>query len=309
VPIHVIPRPVDPGVFERPVVKDPFPASFARGKRLLCVCRHTREKDVDRLLRLFATQILPAMPGASLTLVGDGPDHDAYEELARKLGVEDRVYFPGEHPVTEMASFYRNADLFVYASLSETYGQVVSEALWCGLPVVAFDDKMGVSHQLESEDIGRLIATGPNRERADQEFAGEVLSLLRDPEARRMLSERASLVSHRRSDPELCVARHYAAFLEAREHCASTWQPSFMSTRATPLARWTALHGLLYGLGRLRQPATLNRHGRKQPNWEQNLAVELELELQASPSTRQAPVSVTLTRERKTVLPSAASAA
>jgi len=307
VPIHVIPRPVDPGVFERPMAGDPFPENFERGARLLCVCRHTREKDVDRLLRMFAAHVLPRNPEASLTLVGDGPDHDAYEELAKSLGVADRVHFPGEHPVTEMARFYRNADLFVYASLSETYGQVVSEALWCGLPVVAFDDGMGVSHQLRSEDIGRLVTPGPDRADAERAFAAEVVRLLRDPQARRVLGERASALARRRSDPELCVARHYAAFLEAREHCARTWQPGPLASRAMSLARWTAFHGVVAGLGHLRQPAILNRHGRKQPNW------EVEPSEHEAPPTVERASSIVMSGERQsersTILPAAASAA
>ncbi len=300
VPIHVIPRPVDPSVFDRPVESDPFPTRFARGQRLLCVCRHTREKDVDRLMRIFASQVLPAMPEASLTLVGDGPDHDSYVELAASLGIAERVHFPGEHPVTQMAAFYRNADLFVYASLSETYGQVVSEALWCGLPVVAFDDAMGVSHQLSPEVVGRLVAPGPNRALADQRFGAEVLQLLQNPVARADLAERAAQVAHRRSDPELCVARHYAAFLEAREHCARTWRPGLAPSRAAPLLRWTALHGVLAGLGHLRPPATLNRHGRKQPNWEEIAPAQ---QPEAAAGTRQSSVGITPGRERQSILP------
>jgi len=292
-------------VFDRPLTADPFQPNFTRGQRLLCVCRHTREKDVDRLLRIFAQHILPNAPEATLTLVGDGPDHDSYQALARELGIRDRVDFPGEHPVTEMARYYRHADLFVYASLSETYGQVVSEALWCGLPVIAFHDQMGVSHQLQNEDVGRLVAPGPDRASADLEFGTEVVKLLANPQARRAVSDRATLLAHRRSDPELCVARHYAAFLEAREHCARTWQPGTLPTRAVSLGRWSLFHGLLAGLGHLRKPATLNRHGRKQPSWE-----ELAPETTApSSATRPQPVTFAGHGERSAAVSAALSAA
>lgn len=275
VPIHVIPRSVDPGVFEAPAGVDPFPVEARPGQRLLCVCRHTREKNLDRLIRIFAERIAPHLPDVSLTLVGDGPDHDSCVALARSLGVAERVFFPGEYPVNQVARFYRHADVFVYASLSETYGQVVSEASWCGLPVVAFEDVMGVSHQIESGRNGYLIAPGPDRALANERFAARVMGLLGDPVERTALGERARRLARERSCPELAITRYFAAFLSAREHCARSWRPSGFSSRAAPLARWAALHTLLAGLGRVRPPAVLNRHGRRQPSWEQEFAVQL----------------------------------
>jgi hypothetical protein len=191
------------------------------------------------------------------------------------LGVADRVHFPGEYPVNQVARFYRHADLFVYSSLSETYGQVVSEATWCGLPVVAFEDVMGVSHQIEVGRNGYLIAPGPDRELANERFAARVNALLDDASARRVLGERASRLARERSDPELAITRYFAAFLAAREHCARTFRPSGLSSRAMPLARWAAFHTLLAGLGRVRPPVVLNRHGRKQPGWEHDFALQL----------------------------------
>src|SRR5690606_4169906 len=82
VPIHVIPRSVDPSIFDRGYDHDPFPAEAKRGNRLLVVCRMTREKEVARLLELFARLIEPAMPEATLTLVGDGPVLDTFVQLA-----------------------------------------------------------------------------------------------------------------------------------------------------------------------------------------------------------------------------------
>ncbi len=168
-PIHVVPRSVDPKIFAATKGADPFvplEQSPARSERLLVVCRHTREKSVDRLLRVFARHIAPRAARATLTLVGDGPEHDNLKALAAQLGVADRTFFPGEFPVTEMARFYREADLFLYASQSETYGQVVSEALWCGLPAVAFADDMGVSDQIAHELTGALIRPGPDADAA-----------------------------------------------------------------------------------------------------------------------------------------------
>ena len=111
----------------------------------MCAGRHTREKAQDRIIRIFAKHVLPQDPDATLTLVGDGPDTPYYRRVARELGAEHRVFFTSEVPWTTMPDFYRYADVFVHASLSETYGNVLGEALWCGTPVVAFADGMGVS--------------------------------------------------------------------------------------------------------------------------------------------------------------------
>jgi glycosyltransferase involved in cell wall biosynthesis len=275
VPIHVIPRSVEPSLFDVATAQDPFPVQAKKGGRLLCVCRHTREKDIDRLIRVFATRIAPYVQDASLTLVGDGPDHDSYVALARSLAVSDRVHFTGEHAVTDVVQFYHHADVFVYASLSETYGQVVSEALWNALPVVAFADGMGVSHQIEAGQNGELVAPGPDDENGDAVFAAHVTRLLRNPAERREYGERARRLAHERSDPELAVTRYFAAFMSAREHCAETFRPGSTPQRLLPLARWAAFHTLLAGLGRVRAPAVLNRHGRRQPGWEHDVSLRL----------------------------------
>jgi glycosyltransferase involved in cell wall biosynthesis len=270
VPIHVIPRAVDPNVFERDAVCDPFDARATRGGRLLVVCRHTREKGVARLLELFAKHIAPMHPHTTLTLVGDGPDHDSFKQLAGKLGVADRTFFPGEYPVTQVVDFYRNADVFVYPSLSETYGQVVSEAMWCGLPVVAFEDGMGVSHQIDSGQDGILIAPGPNQDEANEAFAHAVNTLIGQPVKRLVLAQAAAESCMRRAHPAQTIARYYEAFESAREQSFATAAERIASpmTGARVIARWTAVHTAAAGLGMIRPPAVLNRHGRKQPGWE-----------------------------------------
>jgi 1,2-diacylglycerol 3-alpha-glucosyltransferase len=267
VPIHVIPRCIDPKIFDRPEQADPFPEGAVRGHRLLCVCRHTREKSVSRLLRIFAELIAPAVPDATLTLVGDGPDHDVFRAEALELGIMDRTYFAGEQSLTEIAAWYQHADLFVYTSLSETYGQVIGEALYMGVPTVAFEDGMGVSQQIDNGRTGVLVPPGPDERSANWRFAGEVATLLRDPTRRLALGQTARRHARARARIDSTVDRYYAAFESAREHCLRTRRGdrdrSFM-----PLARWTALHVATAALGTLRTPAVVNRNGRRQPAWD-----------------------------------------
>src|SRR5207244_3838398 len=134
----------------------------------------------------FGRCVGPTVRESTLPLVGDGQEHDSFRANVLRLGVMERTHFMGERPVTETPRWYRHADLFVYTSLSETYGQVVSEALWCGLPVVAFADGMGVSQQVTDGQDGVLVPPAPDLE-ADRRFAAEVTALLRSPPCRERL--------------------------------------------------------------------------------------------------------------------------
>jgi hypothetical protein len=210
------------------------------------------------------------VPEATLTLVGDGPDHELFQRVAAELGVADRCWFPGEFPVTQVPQFYRHADVFVYASMSETYGQVVSEALWCGLPVVAFADGMGVSQQVEHDVTGMLIEPTKDIDAADWRFGRAVVSLLRNTRKRQGLAATAARHARDRCSPERNVDRFFMAFEAARRHADATVRKNLNGSRlneAKHAARWLAINSLVYGLGRMRAPAVVNRHGRKQPTW------------------------------------------
>ena len=164
-PIHVIPRTVQPEVFDRPLGPDPYTHLIEqeglpqpRPPPHLRRPSHAREVAWDRIIRIFAQHVLPHEPDATLSLVGDGPDTELYRRVARDVGAEHRVFFTGEVPWTTMPDFYRYADVFMHASLSETYGNVMGEALWCGTPTVAFADGMGVSAQIHDGVSGVLFA-------------------------------------------------------------------------------------------------------------------------------------------------------
>lgn len=267
VPVFVIPRSVEPKVFDRRASADPFGAHAPRGGRLLCVCRHTREKGIERLIQLFAHHIAPHDARATLTLVGDGPDHNAFRKLTERLGLSGRVFFPGEEPLSRVPDYYRNADLFVYTSLSETYGQVVSEAAWCGLGAVALNDGMGVCSQIVDGQTGILIDN--HRPAADVEahFGAAALSLLGDPNARAQLGARAAMYTRARVAPERIVERYYDAFTEARAHLRASSERLLRAEKRRRLRGWATLHTVLYLLSGIRRRAVLNKNHSAQPNW------------------------------------------
>lgn len=264
VPIHVIPRAIERRIFDRTDQSDPFPARALPGKRLLVVCRHVREKGLERLLRLFAEHIVPRVPGVSLTLVGDGAEHDAFIELAAALGISGQTHFVGERSLAQMPAWYRHADLFVYTSLSETYGQVVSEALWCGLPVVAFNDGMGVAGQLTHGQDGFLI--DPERADADLWFARSVERVLEDERLRSRMRERARALAWGRSEPSRCVTRYLEVFELAKDHASRSIRESRWATFRR-LGNWLGTHLFAAAMGLLRRPAKLNQNDAPAGTW------------------------------------------
>jgi 1,2-diacylglycerol 3-alpha-glucosyltransferase len=285
-PIHVIPRAVQPDLFDRPLGPDPYlelggsnvTGRLVRGARLLCAGRHTREKSQDRLIRIFAKHIAPVEPDATLTLLGEGPDTAYYKRVAVESGVADRVFFPGEVPFSQMADFYAHADLFVHASLSETYGNVMGEALWCGTPTVAFADGMGVSSQIQDGVNGVLLSPGNRdggRDEADAAFGRATLALLRDPKRRSRIGRTAAKVARERAHPHVVEQRLADAFQQAQDHAAACglrpatsrpkplqWYTTFQHFRP-----WTTFMGGIYLFGHLRpaKPAPNKRAGVDHP--------------------------------------------
>ena len=215
VPLHVIPRPIDVRNFDRPLGPDPFQPQFGRGGRVIVVGRHAREKDLDKILEMFAEHVLPACPLASLTLIGDGMEHGVLMAQARKLGIESRCHFAGEKAHKDLRDWYGHADVFAYASTSETYGQVISEALWCGVPVVAVDDKMGVAFQVRHGEDGLLV---PNNKHIVQNLGAATVKLLTDVAQRQIMGERAAVRARQRVAPEVIYLAYENAYESAQEH-------------------------------------------------------------------------------------------
>ena len=117
---------------------------------LLTVSRLAPEKNVG-----FLADVLKAIPGARLAVVGDGPERAALEERFAGLDATFVGYLKGE----ELASAYASADTFVYASEMETMGNVVLEAMGAGCPIVA-PGAGGITSLLSHGETGFLFPAG-----------------------------------------------------------------------------------------------------------------------------------------------------
>src|SRR5207245_70082 len=114
-------------------------------------------------------------------------------------------------------------DVFVHGSLSETYGNVMGEALWCGTPTVAFADGMGVSAQIQDGVNGVLLAPGSRdggQAEADETFGRAVIALLNDPQRRGRLGKMAAKTARDRAHPRVVLEKIADAFEHAQDHAA-----------------------------------------------------------------------------------------
>jgi teichuronic acid biosynthesis glycosyltransferase TuaC len=102
------------------------------GPTLLSVGHLIERKGHDRVIGALAK-----LPGFTLLIAGEGPEHSCLEAFAAAQGVSDRVRFLGAVPHRDLAKIYSAVDALVLASSREGWPNVLLEAMACGTPVVA----------------------------------------------------------------------------------------------------------------------------------------------------------------------------
>lgn len=124
---------------------------------VVSVSRLEPQKDLSTLVEAFAT-VNETHPETRLICVGKGSERDSLEALARSLGVEEHVSFPGyvDNPYVYM----RESDVFVLSSRYEGLPTTLIEALACGSTVVATDCPVGPREILADGEYGWLTPVG-----------------------------------------------------------------------------------------------------------------------------------------------------
>ncbi len=154
--------------------------------KVLYAGRLTREKGVDLLAESFL-RAREADPRLHLLLAGGGPEE---AELRGRLG--EHATFLGWLEGEDLARAYASADLFLFCSTTDTYGQVVLEAGASGLPVVAIAEG-GPASLVENRHTGMLCQADADH------IAGTVLQLAGSPLLRRHLGASAVRAARERS--------------------------------------------------------------------------------------------------------------
>ncbi|CAM8444942.1 glycosyltransferase [Candidatus Methylopumilus universalis] len=150
---------------------------------LLFVGRVAHEKNIGFLLEMHV-ELIKNHPDALLVITGEGPAEESIKQSIEKLGISNKVrmigYLDRGH---ELIACYKAADIFVFASKSETQGLVLLEAMAQGTAVVAIAELGTKSILIEGE--GALIAKDDIND-----FADKVSILLSDAPKRQMIGEK-----------------------------------------------------------------------------------------------------------------------
>lgn len=191
--VSVVPTGIDPTVF-----------SGANGRSwrqqqgwqdniiLISVGRLAEEKNWRTLLAAMPP-VMDAYPQVKLVILGDGSERDELGNYTRELAIANRIQFTGNVPFAEVPNYLKAADIFCFASITETQGIVTLEAMAAGLPVVAVRGSGTVD---VVEDGLESILTDNDSEA----IAGALLTLLENKEMQQQFRQaapkkRASLTS------------------------------------------------------------------------------------------------------------------
>jgi glycosyltransferase involved in cell wall biosynthesis len=136
-------------------------------KVLISIGRMALEKNWRTLLEAGA-KAMQNCPNLRVVLVGDGPELKELKLYVRQLGIANRVDFTGKVPFSQIPALLKAADLFGFASITETQGLVTLEAMAAGLPVAAVkatgtsdvleDGKQGILTENNSAALAQAIA-------------------------------------------------------------------------------------------------------------------------------------------------------
>ncbi len=143
---HVVYNGADPQMF--------FPedtATSAQVPCLLMVGNLLRSKGHEIVLQAMA-KAAERFPDLQCKVIGEGPDRQLFDDLARELGISERVTFLGRQGRQSVAKAMRECTIFALPSRSEGLGCAYLEAMACGKPVIA----------CEGQGIGEIIEHGRN---------------------------------------------------------------------------------------------------------------------------------------------------
>lgn len=195
----VVPTGVDVETF-RPAARVTAPAA---APVFLHLGRISREKNLDAVLRAFP-HVLARQPRATLRVAGTGPDEQRARRLARDLGIARAVEFIGFVPESRLAATYQAADVYVSASMFETQGLTVIEAMACGAAAAVAD--CAVFRPFV--DAGAAVPF-------DADDATDVARAMLDAHARRPTLAREGLRVAQQGSTRACALRLLEAYAQA----------------------------------------------------------------------------------------------
>lgn len=167
--------------------------------KLLFVGSIGQRKNLMGAMLAFA-KIRQEFPEAQFTVIGPVAD-SAYQERVNTIvlenGLNQAVRFLGPIPNSDLPKYYREADLLLFPTLSESFGIVLVESMSCGTPPVCLRGSGGPDEIIIHNETGLLVS--------EEELAPETIRLLRDRER----LQRMSLAARQRVEREYSEERNY----------------------------------------------------------------------------------------------------
>lgn len=155
--------------------------SNCQNKKIIAVGRYIAQKGFDRLIDAFAL-IAHNFPDWSLTIYGEGQDKQFLQNKIKSCNLTSQVTL--QSPSKNIQEEYLSSSIFAFPSRYEGFGLVLTEAMECGLPCIAFDCDCGPSEIIINHETGYLI-----NQNDINEFAIKLASLMRDLSRRKNMGQ------------------------------------------------------------------------------------------------------------------------
>lgn len=193
--IEMIGNPIKPTVLNRD-------ASYKRKNIILTVGRMIKSKRHHLLIQLFHQT---DYRNWQLFFLGDGPEKDNLEKLARELSLNDHIHFYGNQK--DLEPFYQQAKIFAFTSNSEGFPNALGEAMSAGLAPITFDFIAGASDMIVNESNGFLVPMDD-----ENQFVFQLNRLMQNQVLIESLGNEAT-VSIKKFDRDIISSKYYSFIL------------------------------------------------------------------------------------------------
>ena len=159
-----------------------------RKNQVIAVGRLHEEKGFLRLVNLWAK--IPQKKDWNLKIIGDGEQRKNLEDRIRKLHIEKSVVLAGAMEHDKVLAEMRQSRVYAMTSRTEAFGFVLLEAMYAGLPIIAYDVRMGPRAVIKNHENGYLISDGN-----EQEFIKRLTLLMHNKDENNKMSKQSKCLS------------------------------------------------------------------------------------------------------------------
>ena len=187
--LSVVPNFVDTGIFK------PLPDISKTNNSIVSVGRLTKVKNYDQLIKACT-----AIPGSSLTIIGEGPERQNLLQIAQDNNVNLKL--PGNLPQEALPGLIQEHTVFASASSWEGHPKALIEAMACGMPCLGVEAS-GTRGVINHRENGFLVKS------LLPSLAEGLKELFQDPDLRNKLSQAARKYVESRFSFDECFSREY----------------------------------------------------------------------------------------------------